>query len=293
MATEESVCIPSEYREFHREDFVGRYMEGFWESTAVDRVTGSPVRFWYLDNCVFGTYNLLSRYLRFYSMMRHPMVCPVLGFFEDNRTYLVTKNLANGSLVDVLTKEDEGNPPAGWDNKAKLKVALGVAVALAFVFGKEKKVQLTPFDVMLDENFAPMVMPLPIDMLTEEEESVFVTLAHPGSPRDIFVPPEFMYRSSDLLEPGAYQFAWVLYFIFAVGEKEWRELKDTRKPRSRAFVHRIVSGDRPRCPDSAPGIVRDMISMCWMEDPAERPSFVQIVEKLQECVENAPSFSKS
>ena len=113
----------------------------------------------------------------------------------------------------------------------------------------------------------------------------------PLSPKAIFLPPELIQCSSDLLEPCVYQLAWVLYFIFAVGEREWRGLKDMRPIRFIAFASRMACGYRPQCPDSAPGIVRDVMLMCWKEAPAGRPSFVQIVENLEDFVEIVPLFS--
>ena len=169
MATGQTGDLPSEYRVFQRKDFdemreVELSALGSAWRVAVDRVTGRSVRLWQFYTG--GQLKNLQRVVSFYSWMRHPKMCPILGYGGDEgdgiHGWLVIKSFPNGSLTEMLQRELDGKAPPEWNDTARSKVIWGVALAMAWFCpgGREFGAWLTTDEIMLDENFEPTVIPV-------------------------------------------------------------------------------------------------------------------------------------
>ena len=299
MATGQTDCVPSQYRVFRDEDFddmreVDPHVpESEWH-VAVDRVTGCSVRIWR-----FGARDVpgyLSRVLSFYSKMHHPKMCPILGYGMDRHEgWLVIKSFHNGSLTEMLQKERDGKAPPEWNDTARAKVIWGVAMAMAWFDpdGDEFGVRLTTDEIMLDENFEPTVMPVLSgpgedmirfgfdSLLYDREFSVFSSPEIVGEERD----PHWTMIC-------VYQFAWVLYLIFAAKSGTVTvALKSSLKkdvvidllrfgPARMPFLIAIQQGWRPERMPGIPESYWELINYAWSQDERDRPSFWSIVHHI-------------
>lgn len=60
------------------------------------------------------------------------------------------------------------------------------------------------------------------------------------------------------------------------------EIKSDPKKDARAYAERVASGFRPEVPRRWPHALRALITACWAQEPAARPSFDTMLQVLQE-----------
>lgn len=48
------------------------------------------------------------------------------------------------------------------------------------------------------------------------------------------------------------------------------------------FIEKICNSERPKFNETIPDAYKELIESCWNEDPKERPTFKEIVEKLKD-----------
>ena len=287
MATGQTGDLPSEYRVFQREDFdemrdVELSVRGSDWRVAVDRVTGQSVRLW-----EFAARRLL-RVVSFYSGMRYQKMCPILGYGADkDHGWLVIKSFPNGSLTGMLQRELDGKAPPEWNDTARSKVIWGVALAMAWFCpgGREFGAWLTTDEIMLDENFEPTVIPV-LSSQREVEFGFYGTLC---TPTTVFTPPEDVGGGdidSDWRLTCVYQFAWVLYLIFAAksGTRQVALRRDvsinlfSQVKEVFRFLKAISDDWRPERIPGIPDLDWDLICVSWETRVGARPSF--------ECIAN-------
>lgn len=150
--------IWSQYRRFRPDDLTDLKLAEHSSRDWVARVrkTGTWVFINYMYDLRGRTQESFERQLSFYSMIRHPLICPVLGFIDssdfrdklydpDCRFYLVTEYFPNGSVYNM---QGRWPVPPQWDSTAKSKVIFGVACAMSFVCAKEENARLTTKNIM-------------------------------------------------------------------------------------------------------------------------------------------------
>ena len=284
----QTASLPSKYRLFCEEDLgeVEDRWGGYRHDVAVDKVTGYRVRFWYLWT---GSLKMVHRQLRFYSMIRHPLVAPVLGYsMKDPKCWeLVTRDFPNGTLAEMLAKDENGEAPPKWDDTARSKVIWGVASAMAYVCSKEGRVGLTTSHIMLDENFEPIVMP----KIWGPEEKHYYAMTELGNlPWDgVWLAPEDVpcHRGrgdfdwfQDDLRTCVYQFAWVLFLIFHARTHGKTPLLKKNLEKS---LYEIQKGRmRPDRIDGMSDGYWEIIEACYRHWPQARWSFAEIVDCMRD-----------
>jgi hypothetical protein len=60
------------------------------------------------------------------------------------------------------------------------------------------------------------------------------------------------------------------------------EIKSDPKKDARAYAERVAAGFRPEVPRRWPHALRSLITSCWAQEPAARPSFDTVLQVLQE-----------
>ncbi|KAG2493506.1 hypothetical protein HYH03_008322 [Edaphochlamys debaryana] len=69
------------------------------------------------------------------------------------------------------------------------------------------------------------------------------------------------------------------------------EIKNDPRKDAQAYAERVARGFRPEIPKRWPDELRELISMCWAQDPHLRPNFTAVVDMLEEVV-NSGCVSK-
>ena len=124
---------------------------------AVDKGTGCPVlvkRFLRPDQ-----FDWAKKEVKILSV-KNPLFVEMIGFaMSDREASIVFRNVANGTLNNVLQDEEEGIfVRLGWDATSKSKCIFGIAAAMSAVHARRLRFgNLTPDDIFLDENFEPLL----------------------------------------------------------------------------------------------------------------------------------------
>jgi serine/threonine protein kinase len=95
-----------------------------------------------------------------------------------------------------------------------------------------------------------------------------------GSPR--YTAPELFQGKTPGTASDVYSFGCVLYAICSL-EVPFQESNSCKKANLQDFQTKIVAGERPALGHIPSHDVRKLISDCWAYNPADRPSFQDIV----------------
>jgi len=88
--------------------------------------------------------------------------------------------------------------------------------------------------------------------------------------------PDVMLKESITEKADIYSFGIVMWEIFTRSQA-YSEFKDFR-----TFKQATLSGNRPKLPETWPDELQNLLLLCWDATPGNRPSFEQVVHKLEE-----------
>ena len=91
--------------------------------------------------------------------------------------------------------------------------------------------------------------------------------------------PEQMDKHTYSKASDVYAFGVVLYEIWA-REMPWRGVKNTK------VAVNVSAGKQMRLPDSAPDIVRRLMTECWNKQPSKRPAMQDVQKQLCDEMED-------
>lgn len=207
--------------------------------------------------------------------INHPAILKFIGFslanFEKNNfPTIVTGYCQNGTLNDILVQSAKGLAPEEWNDTMKLINIYGIAVAMAFLHSNSiLHRDLKPDNILLDEYLFPVIADFGISKDQNMEKSV---AEFKGTP--LYVSPEIWKEYNYCKEADVYAFSMILYEI-CTNEKPFKGITNSYQ-----LSKKVCNGDRPDI-SSIPQPYRDLIEMCWQQEPSERLSFQEIVEELE------------
>ena len=224
----------------------------------------------------------------------HPALLPLYGFIRDpENSVIITKWQENGSL-DVLLREQK--ELFAWERCYFAEVFFGVAHAMAYLH-REHIIHrdLKPSNLFLNEDYLPLVgdfgLARPLDDATELTWNVGTDMFKaPELLRSAGEPEQLESRREYDGKVDVYAFGMMMYFLLskdhlnvtyriAEGKKETLSLnKNSDILRHLGF---IVCGKRPEDRGEIPKCYMSLIKRCWSDEPADRPSFDEIVEILR------------
>jgi WD40 repeat protein len=197
--------------------------------------------------------------------LEHPHIVPVHAAGEhEGRPYFVMKFAAGGNLAERL----EGRPAGGpTPDGIRTEVALLAKVARAVQFAHERGVlhrDLKPANVLLDERGEPMVGDFGLARVLDDAARATLTGAALGTPA--YMSPEQALGQPVTTATDIYGLGAVLFHQLA-----------GRPPFVAAgpleVLRQVGGGDAPELRSVAPGIDRDLATVCGKclrRDPAKR-----------------------
>ena len=207
----------------------------------------------------------IANYLENLNRIKHPRILPIFGLsYPDpskKRPFSIVTNFQkNGSLLNIIKN------PEVFTNLVKMKIIFGVAEAMRYLH--EFHIiheHLFPTNILIDDDFNPL--------LTDCAQIFFSpnTIKIPQGSK-CFVAPELHSKNSPTPASDVFSFGMILYTIIT----EKLPFEENKKHHFSA----IESGERPSFPESVPGNFQILISQCWDQNPAKRPSFELIVLRL-------------
>jgi hypothetical protein len=208
--------------------------------------------------------------------VKHETLLGLLGFMpfsrasSSNPPVIVTELMAGGSLQALITEASKGRAPAKWDDTRKWIAVYGTAVGMKTLHANGIiHRDLKPDNVLLDEDLCPKVGDFGLGKFVSSSAQQQSFLG--GTPG--FMAPESCLGQCSLASD-----------VFSFGMLVYVTLTNNRPftDKSPAVIYRKVEqGERPRIPSNISPAFRRLIEDCWDQNPLCRPTFVNIVERLE------------
>lgn len=219
---------------------------------------------------------MIKQEIEVFTSVSGPGILPFRGFSYPNGgaeryPVIYTEYMENGSLGELLRREQSGQHNARWDNTLKMINIYGIAKAMSFLHSHNiVHKDLKPDNVLLDSDYRPFIGDFGMSAFSNAAVKGSVS---GGTP--VFMAPEIYLNVPVDSKVDVYSFAMLVYHII-VGKEPFREL------RNNTFVlwHRILSGARPPVPETVPQCFRQLLTRAWSKDPNARPTFGEIVAEI-------------
>ena len=195
----------------------------------------------------------------------HPNIIRVLGASLAPPRLCIVMELCGPSLHRLLHQTAE----AHFDHIRRMQVARDVAEALRYLHAFEVPV------IHRDIKSANVV----VDELTGQCKLIDFGLASSrvvsaGTPS--YMSPELLAGATYNASVDVYAFGVLLWELFA----QQMPFDGYDIPTVKA---KVIGGERPAIPLSTPRVVQRLFSECWHQEVGERPSFAEVVPRLESC----------
>ncbi|KAI3854529.1 hypothetical protein MKW92_006910 [Papaver armeniacum] len=215
--------------------------------------------------------------------LHHPNVVAFYGVVLDGpggSVATVTEYMVNGSLRQAFQRNDKA-----LDKRKRLFIAMDVAFGMEYLHGKN----IIHFDLKSDNLLVNLRDPhRPICKVGDLGLSKVKcqTLISGGVRGTLpWMAPELLNGSSNLVSEKVDVFSYgIVMWELLTGEEPYDDLHYG------AIIGGIVSNTlRPAVPESCDADWRSLMERCWSADPAERPSFAEIVNQLHIIAASLPT----
>ena len=217
-----------------------------------------------------------EREIKTLAKFQHPAIVPFLGFSKiSDYGYIYLIRFNKGSLYSLILKRNERDP--NFDLTHKYIIAYGVARAMQCLHQEEWiHRDLKSENILLDDELRPFLTDFGTSKKINKKSKINQTTKFTSY---IIMAPEFMDNPilhSNSLSIDVYSFGITLYELLT-------EIQPFNEYEDRFYQLKkyVTSGGRPNIPDSIPNNWKELIEHCWSGDPSDRPTFNEIVEKLE------------
>lgn len=220
--------------------------------------------------------------------LKHPAIVQFYGInFHsfDNPDKLeptiITEYLPNGSLKQILKKEQSNIADSNWTPTKKYICLLGITDAMRYLHKNGiLHRDLKPENILVDENYYPRVCDFGLSRCFSQVLSNSVQLSMTGKiGTPIYMAPELMLEDEGHFTPSVdvYSFSIIAYEVVS-GKEPFSE--GGRPSKLMELVRKVTAGTRPEFPEGVTDKMMKLITDCWSQNPEERPSFEEIFKTL-------------
>lgn len=195
---------------------------------------------------------------------RHPnllqVTCICLGVHREE-VLVVTPRMASGTVGDLIANACVELTPA-----LVADIACGVAQAMAYLHAQPVPVigkNLKPHHVLLDAAWRPYLG---------------VSLRPPNT-ESIWAPPEVLRGGPWTRAADVFSFSMLLYMLLTRRPPAEDKEGEKRVAAMREATDVLVDDTRPSLTGTGP--LHELVHLCWNDDPLVRPTFEEIVARLQ------------
>ena len=222
--------------------------------------------------------HMIIQEIEIFSKVSGPSILPFHGisltnFEGEQYPTIFTRYMENGSLGEMLRKERVHKAPADWNSTKKMINIYGISKAMLYLHNnKIIHRDLKPDNILLDENYYPYLSDFGMSKIIDS--TINIKTMNGGTP--IFMAPELYMNNPYDSKVDVYAFGMLLYHIITTKEP-FGEFKRN------AFMiwHKILSDARPPFTEGFPECFKEIIQKCWAGNPNVRPTFDEIVQKIE------------
>ena len=215
--------------------------------------------------------------------LRHPNIVLFMGSCSNPpNLLLVTELLVNGSFFDIYHKRPK--PATSELLTLSLNITLDMAKGLAYLHNHDPVIihrDLKSQNIMLDEKMTTKIGDFGLSKFRE----IGKTMSICGSP--LWVAPEVLRGEKYGCACDVYSFGIIVWEALAWSEP-YPDMGSTD------VMNGVACGTlRPQAPPETPPDLATILESCWATKPETRPSFDDLVPKLQEIRNNVFSLHNS
>jgi len=201
------------------------------------------------------------------SQLDHPSIIAFVGASLEPKA-IVTEFANRGSVYDIMRK----NPQSlNWERV--INILIDCAKGFAYLHAHDPPVihrDLKTQNILINENWNAQLCDFGI---SREMGSDLTMTKVIGTPR--WNAPEVLDGDSYSEKVDVYSFGIVMWELIA------RKLPFEEITKQSELEDHIIEGNRPLVPPYCPPIYKEIMERCWKAAPEERPSFDEVVTKLE------------
>jgi serine/threonine protein kinase len=205
--------------------------------------------------------------------LSHECIVPMLGFGPSliaPEIVFASEAMTHGSLQAIFQQVVDGKTPDFWTHQLIATTALRIVVGMQYVHNKGLvHGSLHPGNILFDDDNRAHIC----DILRPDYRSNVSQNAHDQS----YTAPELMQDEApkETWKVDSYAFGLILYQML-VGRSMWADCCADMN-----LVEKVARGMRPSIPDNIHTVIQEVIRRCLAVDPANRPSFDQILTEFE------------
>ena len=195
----------------------------------------------------------------------HPFFLKLLGFSKKPPLVIISEYIHNSSLYKFRQSKSKR---AMLTPTVRTQIAMGVAHAMAFLHqhGIIHR-DLKSMNVLLDDNLLPKLCDFGVARFYNGVSDEPMTQSA-GTPN--WMAPEMQKNAAYGPEVDVYSYAMLMYEL-VTDDIPWRDVSPLNVMR---IV--VVQRMRPKLPPNLDPSLKELIKMCWADNPQERPTFREI-----------------
>jgi serine/threonine protein kinase len=221
----------------------------------------------------------LKREVEIMSSLRHPCILLFMGVCTEKDNLAVVMEYVDGRDLESIIHDKD----VGLTTAQQLLIAKGIAQGMNWLHCLKPEPiihrDLKPPNVLVTKDFEVKVCDFGLSCVKEK----FDPKAPPkdkavGTP--VWMSPEILCGLPASEKSDVYAYGLVLWELFTRKERPFAHVTSFSE-----FCDDVIDRNvRPILPDDVPKHIRRLIKACWHGDMDKRPSFEQILEKIDELV---------
>lgn len=206
------------------------------------------------------------------SRLDHDHIIKFYGACVQPPQVCLVEELAEGGSLHDLLHNSETKTPLSYS--ATLKLGEEIASAMSYLHPTVVHRDLKSQNVLLDRDGKAKICDFGI---AKFKDHTFLTTRNVQAGTPSYMAPE-MFAAGDVDEKcDVFSFA-VLLWECITGKTPWESYTSPMQIIFAVGVQRV----RPEIPVDTPVMLRQLIEDCWEHSPAKRPSFTQVLDRIQD-----------